>query len=782
MTTELDEGASLFELWVEHLVLTGERLTPGELCEKRPQETGNTTDLCRELEALIEDYDRLSATLEGAGRAAEPAIEASDEEGEGVLPSFAGFRTIERLGRGGSGDVYKLEDKKLGRTVAGKTLRPDSPLRSTVADFLAEARSLALFDDPRIVRLFDYRDEGPEPLLLMEYVEGFDLLTTGRSLDPKKRAEVLAEVAEAVDFAHQLGVQHRDLKPSNILLDASLKPRILDFGISSSSDRGHFRGTLPYMAPELLDPGSVVDARSDVYALGVILYELLCGRRPYEGASPEELASSIRRGQPKLPAELDDAVPEPLQAIALKAMELAPEDRYSTAGDLALELRRFVADRPVTARPKSYRGSLSRRLNHHLEEIRDWQRLKLVYPHEVGALEATYRRLEDRDDDWIVQSRRLSLSRIALYSGVFVAALGALLYFLAYLNDGVGGLWRPLMALGTPWLALSLLARWLYVRQHQGTAIAFFLATSVLLPAFVLIALPELGWWPSTEEATELFEAGPLSNRDLQVATLVAVVWAFWLAHRTRTVALASSFTLMAFLFYMSALTDRGLRRWLEDGNWDRLSVHTLPLLLLFGCGALVAERDRRFWISKPLYLSTACLLLILLELLALDGELFRHFGLSLEAWRPQEAPEHVLETVVAMVLIGVSIYGVAAALERWGTALMMPSARLLFVIAPFAVLHPLFYLSSLGEFSTRYDGVYLGLSLGVTFLSHHRQRRSFYFAGLLNSGAALFWITDHHDWWDRPSWALAVLLAGLLLLAVGAGLVRFERLSRRDL
>ena len=247
---------------------------------------------------------------------------------------------MERIGRGGAGDVFKLEDETLGRVVAAKVLRADSPLLATVADFLREARALALFDDPRIVRLLEYRP-GDTPVLLMEHVDGFPLDEIGPSLSFAQRARLLAEVARALDRAHGLGLQHRDLKPGHILVDARLAPKILDFGLSRGEpDRGHGVGTPAYMSPEQLDAGRPIDARSDVYALGVILYELLCGLPPERG-----------EGAPALPSEIDPAVPEPLQAIALQAMSADPADRYRSAGEMALDLERWLDGRPVQARP-----------------------------------------------------------------------------------------------------------------------------------------------------------------------------------------------------------------------------------------------------------------------------------------------------------------------------------------------------------------------------------------------------------------------------------------------
>jgi serine/threonine protein kinase len=188
--------------------LAGAAPDPAVLC-------ADTPELVEPLRELVRRFERLDGELSGGLDGAQEGI---------PLASFPGFRTIERLARGGSSDVYKLEDLTLGRTVAAKVLRPNSPLASTAKDFLREARALALFDDPRIVRLLEFR-EGDPPWLLLEYVEGFELSEVGPSLELEQRARIVRDVAQALERAHSLGLQHRDLKPSNILLRPDLSPQ-----------------------------------------------------------------------------------------------------------------------------------------------------------------------------------------------------------------------------------------------------------------------------------------------------------------------------------------------------------------------------------------------------------------------------------------------------------------------------------------------------------------------------------------------------------------------------
>jgi serine/threonine-protein kinase len=757
----------LLERYVEAREARGERLDPADLCVDRPE-------LLTQLRALVERYERLERALAPASSLDERPL------GDAPLPSFPGFRTLERLGRGGSSEVYKLEDLTLGRVVAAKVLRSDNAIASGIADFLREARSLAFFEDPRVVRLLEYLPGDP-PVLLMEFASGFPLDEIGRSLEYTQRARLLADVADALERAHALGFQHRDLKPGHILVDARLRPKILDFGLARGEpDRGHGIGTLAYMAPEQLDPGRPIDARTDVYALGVVLYELLCGALPFAADTEQDLVAAIRTGEPALPAELETGVPEPLQAIALRAMARDPADRYPSAREMAADLRRFVEGRPVLARPASYRSALGRRLHQHLEQVADWERLRLIYPHEGERLRAAYRRLESREDDWIVGSRVLSPPQIALYLGAFLLACGSLLYLSAYLKDAVRGLLHPTLSLLVPFVLLSALADRLYRREQQAVAIAFHLGASALLPLLLLILFREAGLFVSMGAGAEreLFER--VSNRQLQVSLLLACGWLAWLAARTRTVALASGFAALLLVLHLALLGDFGLRRWLEEERFDRLALHLVPLIVLAAGLGLALERRGCDHFAQPLYLGSAGLYVLALELLALDGRALSHLGLAL---RPPEgetlSDPLLLDTVAAMAINGVLVYAAAALVERHGTALMRTPARFLFALSPFAILEPIAYLNHVGEYSRRYLWLYLALALGIAFLSWIRQRRSFYYAGLLNTGLALFLITDRYDWYDRPAWALAVLAVGAALLGSGFGLDLRERARR---
>jgi len=768
----LDDAADLEALLarlIDHHIQHGELPPIDALAGGRP-------DVAVKLRALAHRYLDVTMAFDAG---ADEAIERGRPDtrpAPGRTGSLAieGFQTIERLGQGGMGEVYKLQDLTLGRTVAAKVIRRDAHagVSAKLGDFLREARSLALFSDPRIVQIFEFREEADPAVIIMEHVEGFELGQIGRSLEFRQRAKIVRDVADAIDRAHGLGIQHRDLKPSNIMLDSTLGPKILDFGLSGSDPmRGHLKGTIAYIAPEQLDPNLAIDRRTDIYALGVVLYELLCGVAPYTGGSDSEVLEAIRAGQPRLPVEIEPTAPVALQTIALKAMERRPADRYQTAREMVLDLDRYLEGRPVTARPTQYATTLGTRVGPHMDQIAEWLRLRLIYPHEATALQSAYRQLEAREDDWIVASRALSYSQIALYLGAFFLFAGSLFYFWAHrVEESVSGLVRPFIVLGLPFIGLNVVGRQLYRREHQAVAVAFYLAGVGLLPLFLLIWFHETDLWIAPAGATgQLFGDGAVSNRQLQVTVAIAAAWSGWLALRTRTGALSTVSTLLLFLFALAVVADFGLRDLIEQQEFHRLALRLAPLIPIYAIAGYALERSGRPWLSRPHYVAAAAALVAVLDLLAIEGKLLQHLGVSLQPLQPTDVSWPVLiDTLTALTINGVAFYVAAALVERHGTPLMTWAAQFFFVIAPFSMLEPLAFLSERAEYPKVFDWMYLGAAVTIALLSHARQRRSFYYAGVVNSGVALFLIARRNEWFDDASWATGVVAAGLAALVAG--------------
>jgi len=273
------------------------------------------------------------------------------------VPGLLGRYQIQRLlGRGGFGEVWQAFDPELQRPVAVKVLRRDVQWPDDqVALFLEEGRKLARLKHPGIVAVYDVGQAGTGLFIVSELIEGGTLeqrITEGK-VARRDIPALLADVADAAHHAHLHGLVHRDIKPANILLDAKHRPHLVDFGVALAEEeqrgaRGSVAGTVAYMSPEQVRGDShLLDGRTDVYSLGVVLYELLTGRRPFQGKTRDELREQILLRPPRPLRAIDDTIPPELEAICLKCLAKSAPDRYATADDLATALRRVVAEPEV---------------------------------------------------------------------------------------------------------------------------------------------------------------------------------------------------------------------------------------------------------------------------------------------------------------------------------------------------------------------------------------------------------------------------------------------------
>jgi tetratricopeptide (TPR) repeat protein/predicted Ser/Thr protein kinase len=283
---------------------------------------------------------------------------------------FGHYRITRLIGIGGMGEVYEAQQENPARRVALKIIRPDLVSPELTRRFDHEARVLGRLQHPGIAQSFEAgqvpSSSGPTPFFAMEFVEGQPLTAYAaeHKLSLKQRLELFLKVCEAVEHAHRMGVIHRDLKPGNLLVDDQGRPRVLDFGVARATaadvqattlhtDVGRLVGTLPYMSPEQVegDPDAL-DTRSDVYALGVVLYELLGGRPPYELGKGRvyEAVRVIKETEPAPLSSIDRVFRGDLETIAGKALEKDRERRYQSVGDLAGDVKRYLEDRPIVAR------------------------------------------------------------------------------------------------------------------------------------------------------------------------------------------------------------------------------------------------------------------------------------------------------------------------------------------------------------------------------------------------------------------------------------------------
>jgi serine/threonine-protein kinase len=303
--------------------------------------------------AQLRDGRLLASKMLGAG------IQLTEEP----PGKFGRYTLIRELGRGGGGRVYLARDPELGREIAIKIL--DRGVAAQPERFRREMGILAALRHPNIVTIFDAGTEDGRPYYAMEYAGGKSLAEAKLPLADGVR--ILEQVALACHAAHEKGIVHRDLKPANVLL--ADRPLVADFGIAKTADgeltaTGETLGTPSYMSPEQA-AGRDVDARSDVFSMGTMLYEMMTGRKPFTGANVYDIAAQVATSDPTPPRTIDPQLPRDLEIVALKAMAKRPERRYAGARAFADDLRAWQEGRPIAARPPSLQERAASKIRRH---------------------------------------------------------------------------------------------------------------------------------------------------------------------------------------------------------------------------------------------------------------------------------------------------------------------------------------------------------------------------------------------------------------------------------
>ena len=266
------------------------------------------------------------------------------------------YKVLEKLGSGGMGDVYVAEDTKLSRKVALKVLPPEMASEERLMRFDREAKAVAALDHPNIVTIHSVEESDGIHFITMQLVRGKTLseLISKKGLPLNKFLEIAIPLADAVSAAHEKGITHRDLKPDNLMVSDEGRLKILDFGLAklkqefaaeglselptqSPTQEGRILGTVAYMSPEQAE-GKQIDHRSDIFSIGIILYEMATGRRPFQGDTTASLLSSILRDTPTSATEINPHLPRDIGRITKRCLSKDPERRYQTAKDVRNEL------------------------------------------------------------------------------------------------------------------------------------------------------------------------------------------------------------------------------------------------------------------------------------------------------------------------------------------------------------------------------------------------------------------------------------------------------------
>jgi hypothetical protein len=579
------------------------------------EELVDLENFCRTRNDLQPELRGVLETLLEIDQISEPPEGPASEEDAGEFPErLSGHRILSRIGSGGMGRVLLALDERLGRKVAIKTLnrryRDNIPLRTR---FMKEARAMARLSHPNIVRIYNLGLPDEPPHFVMEYLEGNSLTDAARALSIAQKVQLMHKVVRAVGFLHEHQIVHRDLKPGNILVGPDLEPKLLDFGLALQVDDsakltlpGEVMGTPDYFSPEQARAQGALDARSDIFSLGTILYELLTGSVPFRGQDFADRSRAICEEEPVLPRRLEPSIPGDLQNICLKALEKNPADRYGSAQEMADDLERFLAGEPVLAVPSSYSRLTAAKIEQHLRELQGWKQDHIVSEYEFDALRKGYDRLVEREDAWIMQVRRLTLAQVTLYLGAWVLVVGAALIFL-FRYPALSGTPAVLLvgtaAAATGWLGIRL---WREARLQ--ISVAYLLAFCLLVPVTWLVMMGEYRFFTALTQNREDLEL--FSKSDVYKFTTNAQLWwsialslpaYVWLRRFTRSSVFSLVFAVMGALLCMVTLLRMGMLEWV-DHDPGKIYLRLIPFAFLFFVIAIALERFRKEADSRYFY------------------------------------------------------------------------------------------------------------------------------------------------------------------------------------
>lgn len=779
-----DAGHALAHALADYvdLLASGNPVDADAFCQKHP---GLEADLRREIETLHE----LDVLTDPPSADEPPApAEAPDR--------LSGNRILGEIGSGGMGRVFLAVDERLGRKVAIKTLKPQYLSHPALqARFMREARAMARLRHPNIVPIYNLGEANEQPHFVMEYLEGSPLTEVARPLPLRQKVELVQKVVLAVEFLHQHQILHRDLKPANILVGPDLEPRLLDFGLAIEvgdlenrvTHAGAIVGTPDYFSPEQTRGDAALDPRSDVFSLGIILYQVLTGSLPFHGESPMELIAAIRDQEPVLPRRLNASLPRALQNICLKALEKNPADRYASAREMAEDIERYLAGQEVLGVPASYARLLSGRIDAHLRELDGWKYDQVVSDSEYDALRKAYGRLTEPEDAWIMQTRRLSLSQVSLYLGAWLLVVGAALVFLFKVPALAG----PLAVLVVCSAAVPTV--WLGIRSWNAGqfrfAIAFLLAFCLLLPVALLVTMGETGIFSAFTQGRKDLEFfyrfdsfKKTTNAQLWWSLLLSLPVYVWLRRFTQSSVFSLVFAVMAALFSLVTLLRLGMLDW-WDNDPGRIYLHLIPIALIFFVTAFAIERSGRGADSRYFYPLAVTFTFAALSGVALFHQPYANWLKSVAPWTRGQ--------IEYLFIINAGIYlALQQVFERFHSSQLRMVAKSFRFVIPGHVMTSLLLLGleatrrwneSPAQLAmrreARIDEVLLPMvACAFVFGSIPKQMKNFFATGLLFLAIGV--VRLQQDFFsNRASWPITLLVVGIVLM-LGASRLSWLRFA----
>lgn len=687
------------------------------------------------------------------------------------------YRVIRKIGEGSAGEVFQVADTLLERLVAIKFLQAKTPRDETNSKRWHEARLMSQLNHPNVAQVYEIGEAEGQRFIVMEWVDGLPLNEAWKELPLQQRLNLYLRVLDAIATAHSRGIIHRDIKPSNILVTSELRPKVLDFGIAletqylSSIEQGLYRGTPAYTAPEQVTQPIHISPSTDVFALGILLYQLITDTLPFPQTDPKKLFIAIKTEYPELPSAIQQKVPIPLQNICLKALEKDPQNRYPTARDLADDIHRYLRGEKVWSRPSFLLDKIQQEIFYHRQKLRVWCDNELLTENEFDRLESIYERVISPPDPSIIEARKLSLSQVCLYLGGWIAVLGSFVLFYKTWNQ-VPIYWRPTPAIAAT-AVMTLFGIIMWRQKESRLAVGFFSTANLLIPITILLTL---GQWDilssinyplGTETIYEgLSEAGShliVGNLQLFISSCCWLAFSFVFLRLTRS-SIFVLFSIIAFLVWLSTCyIIAGMEDWAPDIVAGRYLFAGIGLFIL----GTVLDRHRFTHYAWSLCIAGLVFIVIPLSIIAIsENTLFGWLLLKPEEWLSQDE-QHAL----SFAFNGLIYLGLAKLCRFLGTVLQRRLAQILNWLGPLHILFPLRKLDSEDlSVSEGHQMIYRILlpiaSFAFVFGSVTRQMKSFFFSGLGGIAAAVHKFTV--EYLDKYfAWPVSLIIAGIIWMFV---------------
>ncbi|MCF7957057.1 MAG: DUF2157 domain-containing protein [Phycisphaerae bacterium] len=718
------------------------------------------------------------------------------------------YEILQEIGHGASGVVFKARDINLEKIVAIKCPRniDQTDQTDSLAAFVDEARKPARINHPNIPAIYSVCQNDELPYIVMEYVEGKTIIEAVGHLPLDQKLESFLQVLKATAQLHKMNIVHRDLKPGNILC-TSTKPtskptskptitiKVLDFGIADqatlplNSAVSSFSpvGTPAYISPEQLT-GQPSTPSMDVFALGVILFELLTGQQPFTGTTVQQVTDAITHSDPPLPRALNSEIPGPLQAICLMALEKDTKDRYKNGQEFLLDMQRFIKGEPVVANPSLLTDILEHGVENHLNNLSRWQQDRLISTREYDFLADKYDKLRQREEFWVLDSRRLSFSQVILHLGAWICVISAFL-MLSFQWEHLGKAAR----IGLPGLifvTLIFTGAIVWQRQTRRIGIVLLMAGGLTWPILLATTLRTMDWLepdsPVVSKVAGEAEAentvspdllkGFLTNDQLLATgfTWLLLSLALWVG--TGTTAYSIIFCLSFILAGTAVFSYWEMTVHLHKGHFDIVAGwYLIPAMLLLTLGLILEFKGRIPWLAAPLYIAALILFVATFSIIARFGPTNQWLGLE-----PHD--DAVKYSFIANGIVYL-IAGLLADRSR-RSRILRKIATFLFWLVPSHVLIPLFMLALAGKGDILWgDWTVSEIALSVGTLvfilaSVPKQMKSFFFSGIFYFAVSIIHLTNAH-FKDDFAWPVGLAAGGLILtLLAWRYPVLFDRLK----